>query len=233
MNRTNRIILVSVAVILLCCVIIAGATFALFTEGKTVTTHLKSGKLDVEFYRDRYSYTILDADGTLKPITGGTRVDFTKPVGENFFGFEGSKDNKFQIVPGSEFSADMQLVNKGTTAFTYDIEIIYDTDDDTNFDLLADQLLVTVGEYSYAPNGDRVERVTKSARLSDATWQSEEGYLEGTLKLGTTAVSSNLFVRVQFVSDGTGIGNVNNNVMSKSVYFDLVLTCVQYNGENS
>ena len=233
MNKTARIILLSAATILLCCVIIAGATFALFTESRTITTHLKSGKLDVEFYRDRYSYTILDSDGTLRTVTGGTRVDFTKPVGENFFGFEGSSTNKFQIVPGSVFSADMQLVNKGTTAFTYDIEIIYDTNDAENHDVLADQLLVTVGEYTYAQNGDRVERVTKSARLSDPTWQTSEGYLEGTLKIGTTAVSSNMFVRVEFVSDGTNNGNVNNGVMSKSVYFDLVLTCVQFNGANS
>ena len=122
----KRIIIISAAIILLCVVIITGATFALFTEDKTITTHLQAGGLDVQLYRDSYSYTVLDSDGTLKTISGGTRKDFTKPVDENFFGFKGTKTEKFKIVPESTFSADLQLVNNGTTAFTYDIDIVYD-----------------------------------------------------------------------------------------------------------
>ena len=226
MTKTSRIILVAASVILLCSVIIAGATFALFSESKEITVHLQAGKLDVEFYRDGYSYTVLQDDGTLKTVTGGTRVDFTKPVNENIFGFAGSENEKFKIVPGSSFGADLQLVNKGSTAFTYDIDIVYNG----NSDALASQLLVTVGEYHYDQNQKRVETVKKSARLNDPTWKTAEGFLDGTLNLGTEAVSSNMFVRIDFVSDSNG---TNNNVMSDSVYFDLVLTCVQHVGNNS
>ena len=221
----KRIIIVSAAIILLCVVIITGATFALFTEDKTITTHLQAGGLDVQLYRTSYSYTVLNDDGTLSPVTGGTRKDFTKPVDENFFGFEGTKTEKFRIVPESTFSADMQLVNNGTTAFTYDIDIIYSSEDTENSNDLASQLLVTVGTYTY--NGQtRVETVTKEAYLNDAVWKTAEGYLAGILTLEEgEKVSEDMFVRVKFVT-----GSGNNAVMGDSVYFDLVLSCVQYVG---
>ena len=221
----KRIIIISSAIILLCTMIITGATFALFTEDKTVTTHLQAGGLDVQFYRNSYSYTLLNADGTLTPVSGGTRKDFTQPVDENFFGFKGTNDDKFKIVPETTFSADMQLVNNGTTAFTYDIDIVYDTTDNENSNDLSGQLWVTVGTYAY--NGlTRVDTITKEAYLNDPVWETAEGYLAGTLTLDSEEkVSENMFVKVKFMPS-----DANNDVMGDSVYFDLVLKCVQYNG---
>ena len=50
-RKRNRILLVSCAVILLCVSIIAGMTYALFSEAVTVKNHLQAADLDISLNR--------------------------------------------------------------------------------------------------------------------------------------------------------------------------------------
>ena len=75
MRSTNRkrVLVVSGAIILLCMMIIAGMTFALFTDSKRMSNHLRAGDLEVTLTRTYLEYSVLDANGKLA-VTKNTIV---------------------------------------------------------------------------------------------------------------------------------------------------------------
>ena len=220
MFRRKRILLLSSSVILLCVCLIVGATFALFTEETTVTTHLKAGELDATLVRRSGYYTALN-DGVLyKYELNGTNVDFTEPTTENFFGDIGNK----LIVPLSTFEVVYELGHKAnsTTAYTYDV-VIAPREGNS---VLADQLWVEMG--TAVANADGTYTYTK---LSEG-WANDGSYklssANGTyVKPGTT--SGLLYTRVTFMDDRADDNDfVNNRAQGLELNFDLVVTATQY-----
>ena len=88
--RRKRALVVSTATILLCLSIVAGATWALFTDTQVVKNHLVAGDLTISLTRTELTKTYLNDDGFLvtKQVQKPTdsEVGFTNPTGENVFG---------------------------------------------------------------------------------------------------------------------------------------------------
>ncbi|MBQ8850435.1 MAG: hypothetical protein IJ011_08910 [Clostridia bacterium] len=228
MYRRKRILLLSSSIILLCACLIAGATFALFTDGRTVSTHLKAGDLDALLVRETGYYTVLNDQGIMTKHTVGEK-DFTNDVTENFFGLDEEND---LIVPQSAFEAIFRIENNGTVAFTYDVEI---TNSDT---ALAKQLYVEMGTAKRVETTDADGKVTVTYEYSEPT---AEGYLNnGVFKLSDSVgtdepvivggQSELMYARVTFVDDVDVEDDefINNNVMDGEADFDLVVSAVQY-----
>ena len=68
MKNTNRkrTLLISGAIILLCMIIIVSTSWALFTDRKAVTTHLRAGDLEITLERIGLSKSILNEKGYLE-----------------------------------------------------------------------------------------------------------------------------------------------------------------------
>lgn len=222
MFRRKRILLLSSSIILLCACLIAGATFALFTEETTVTTHLKAGELDATLVRKSGYYTVLNEGVLTKYKLEGTNVDFTEPTTDNFFGDMSGKI----IVPLSAFEVVYELGHKpeSNTAYTYDIVIA----PRENNSVLADQLWVEMG--TAVANADGTYTYTK---LSEG-WANDGSYklssANGTyVKPGAT--SGLLYTRVTFMDDRSDENDfVNNKAQGLELNFDLVVTATQYTG---
>jgi hypothetical protein len=116
---------------------IVGLTFALFTDGDKVNTHLKAGDLEVAMTRTNLEYRYLDAYGEWKVVTEEADVNLASLKEGNAFGLD-AKD--MVIVPGCYFNADIKVDNVGNVAFTYEVSI--QTLGEVNE--LAEQLEVTV-----------------------------------------------------------------------------------------
>jgi uncharacterized protein (TIGR02452 family) len=115
--------------------LIAGGTYALFSDQVTLTTHLKAGTLDITLHRVNLKTLVLDNDtGYLTDKTSTEIVDFSRPTNRNVFDI----DSNHKIVPGCTYDATLKLTNSTDVAFLYWVEII-------NRDLsgvdLADQLI--------------------------------------------------------------------------------------------
>lgn len=114
-----RTLLTASVMIMLCAATIVGGTYALWSDNTTAETHLSAGNLEVELKRTGLSKTYLDIDGYLKTETLQNTVDFTSDTDENVFGIGNSE----KLVPGSEYSAKLELKNGGDVAFDYTVKI--------------------------------------------------------------------------------------------------------------
>lgn len=226
MNFINRkrALLVSNAIILLCLTIIAGMTFALFTDTERVSNHLKAGNLNITLERVKLTSTYLNDRGFLETEIDEEPKDFTDNKNENVFGIDGEV-----IVPMSTYSADMKLTNKSNVAFSYWIEIVYlggDKDDATDFEL-AEQLTVSV--------------TTKDGTFTDSDiLKTGVGIGDAQNPVGVLAVGENAEFTVSVLFENledkietdpdTGETKVisNNLAQNDDVYFDLIVHAVQY-----
>lgn len=213
MQSTNRkrALIVSTSVILLCMTIIAGMTWALFTDTQTVSNHLQAGDLAITLKRTELTKTTLDASGYLTTApTDKTTVDFTNPTDENVFGI--GTDEK--IVPGAKFVATMQIENQSDVAFGYWIEIV--CTDKTAGEDLAKQLKVTVNTGSDQSGfvGDGL--IVKGA----------DGGNVGELAVGA---SETFTITVEFLDSAIAENNIadNNLAQKQELDFDLVVHAVQ------
>ena len=66
MTNKKRILIISFSAIILCLCIFVGASYSLFTDSERVTTHLKSGDLDITLERVNLEYTVLNDEGYLE-----------------------------------------------------------------------------------------------------------------------------------------------------------------------
>lgn len=214
MNK-KKVMIVSSSVILLCICIIAGMSYALFSDSVSVGNHLKAGNLKVTLTRTGLEYSVLNEDGELAVTTVEEALDLTTSTDENVFGINAED---VLIVPGSYFDADLKIANGGNTAFTYSvgIKLLSGSAD------LAEQLKVTVTD----PDGN-----TQTAMLSELANGLEID--TGKMKVGSEAQSFS--VRVEFVNDAdyntedTPADELMNNnaAQDASVVFDLVVTAIQ------
>ena len=138
MTKKKRTILLSVMTAVLCLALVAGGTYALFSDQVTLTNHLEAGKLDITLTRTYLKTKSLNSQtGYLDEIENLEDSDFSDPNNKNVFDIaEGAL-----IVPCCYYFAQMQIDNKSDVAFGYWFEIVFDNKDNL---ALAEQLMVTV-----------------------------------------------------------------------------------------
>ena len=199
MSNKKRILIVSFAVIILCLCLIVGVSYSLFTDSEKVTSHLKSGDLDVTLERVGLEYTVLNDAGYLEVKENKDVVDFTGKTDKNIFGLEEEK----LMAPGAYYEATLKLNNKGTVAFNYTIEIVL-VGTSNEF---AKQLKVYV-------DGD-----TEGKTLSDLT-ENNKYVVNGTTTV-EAGKAKEFTVKVVF---DISAGNITQD---KTVAFDLVISATQ------
>lgn len=217
--KKKRVLLVSCSVIMLCICIIAGMSYALFTDSVSVGNHLQAGNLKVTLTRTNLKYSVLNADGELAETTVEEDLDLTTSSDNNAFGIDSTN---VRIVPGSYFDADLALANAGNTAFTYNISIkLLGTSTE-----LAEQLKVTVTH----PDGTTTEKM-----LSELA----NGLSVAVGEMQVTDTVQSFGVRVEFTEDAAYNANrptddrMNNNAaQDATAAFDLVVTATQATASN-
>ena len=221
MRHTNRkrVLLISCSVILLCLSVIAGMTWALFSDTEDMNHHLKAGKLEITLLRKKLSGNALDPKtGYLVPLED--LFDNPKYLSQEKV-FTNSSDNVFEltdttkVVPGSSYVADMQIVNNSDVAFVYWVEILYNKDKSN--DVFAEQVEVKVDTTIGKVGGE------KRAILNEGLYVGSETDPIGTLAKGESATFS---VSVEFE---TRVHAENNKAQGLDVDFDLVVHAVQVN----
>ena len=200
-NR-KRVLLVSGAIILLCMTIIAGMTFALFTDSKSVRNHLQAGDLEVTLTRTYLEYSTLDPQGKLAVTKVEDDYNFTNSTNENVFGVDAKN---IRIVPGSYFKADMQIANAGNVAFTYDLRIQLAG----KANALSEQLQVTIIRADGTSVTKMLTELASGLKISG-----------GELLAGAGAET--FTVIVTFLDS-----DANNLAQTELVEFDLVVSAVQ------
>ena len=218
MTVKKRGILLTVMTFVLCLALVAGGTYALFSDSVRLKNHLVAGELDITLTRTKLTATYLDdTTGYLvgPKVTHPDPVDFTDPTGKSIF--EIPTDSV--IVPGCSYNAEMKIENNSDVAFGYWIEI--DPGVLANIDL-AEQLMVSV----------TVGNVTKSVMADKlgGTLGSETEFL-GTLIKGA---SQTFTVTLTFCDDVALDENdeplydfVNNDAMNDEFDFDIIVHAVQ------
>ena len=206
MKSTNRkrALIVSGAIILLCMTIIAGTTWALFTDTQTVSNHLQAGDLKITLVRTELTKRTLNSVGKLvtsDPDT--TRLDFSNSTDENVFGIVENE----KIVPGTKYVAKMEISNESDVAFGYWIEI--KCTDATAGENLAKQLKVTVNTDTEATAFVNDGLIVKGAN---------DGYV-GELLIDE---KTEFTVTVEFLDSES-----NNLAKGENLWFDLVIHAVQ------
>ncbi len=199
MSNKKRILIVSFSVIILCLCIIVGVSYSLFTDSEKVTSHLKSGDLDVTLERVGLEYTVLNDAGYLEIKEDKEVVDFTGKTDANIFGLEEEK----LMAPGAYYEATLKLNNKGTVAFDYKIEIVLVG----TANEFADQLKVYV-------DGD-----TEGKTLSELT-ENNKYVINGTAAV-EAGKAKEFTVKVVFDS------LAGNSAQDKTVSFDLIISATQ------
>lgn len=196
-----KALIISVITLALVSLIALGGTFALFTDDVNVKTHLKAGTLNATLTRTNLvSEKLNDRTGFIEKIENPNDVDFSNNPNGNVF----DVNDDTLIVPGTKFTAEMQLSNKSDVAFNYWIEIVCN---DKAMDL-ASQLKITVkADIEY------------SASLSNGLNVGSENKPVGTLAKGQSKL---FYVTVEYL-------NLANNNLSQgeSVEFDLMIHAVQ------
>ncbi len=196
----RRTLLLSITTLALVLALIAGATFALFTDSVKFENHLRAGTLDVTLTRTNLVTETLDSQGLLTKTVDSADVDFSDSTDKNIFNLTPTT----LIVPGSTFNAELELANNSTVAFNYYIEIVYKGGSED----LANQLKVTVN------TGTETSAYVKNG----VTLGSDNAPL-GTLVKGAKKVFT---VNVVFEN----LTN-NNDAQGKNVQFDLIVHAIQ------
>ena len=213
MKGTNRkrTLLVAGAVILLCMTIIAGVTWALFTDTQSVSNHLQAGDLSVTLKRIELTKTTLNASGKLVTSEPDkTTKTFSNPTSDNVFGIVSGE----KIVPGTKYVAKMRIENNSDVAFGYWVEIVC-TDKSLGADL-AKQLKVTVNAGT-----------SQSAFVGDGlVVKGPNGAYLGELLVGKSAEFT---VTVEFLDSFIESNKIAHNDLAQgeSLSFDLVVHAVQ------
>ena len=212
MTTKKRSVLLTVLTLMLCVALVAGGTYALFSDDVTLQNHMQAGTLDVKLYRTKLVAKALNpATGLLTDGTPDTRrIDFSDPDNnsENVFGLT-SND---KIVPGCMYTATMEIVNETDVAFGYWISFVYDGQSYTGKDLkLAEQLEVTVAV------------IDENGNATDVPLGSEDdpvGIL--TKEAGKDKAAFTISVKFQNLEH-----EVNNLAKNGAIDFDVIVHAVQ------
>ena len=238
MRSTNRkrALLVSGSVILLCMTIIVGMTWALFTDTRTLTNHLKAGDLSITLVRNSLTTKTLDGDGylgtekTYNSIADGGKVDFTEANNMSVFKLypngQSDNNNTETIVPGSSYSANMTISNNDSdVAFVYWMGVVINSTDEEIGDL---SNLVTITVTDPADPTATPKAVDFSNKLM---FIGSDADPIGTMEPGSAPQS--FTVTLSFKDSGYTIdseGNLStddNSAMGDNIDFDIVVYAVQ------
>ena len=207
MTTKQKSVLLSVLMLVLCLALVAGGTYALFSDDVTLTNHLEAGTLDITLKRTKLETLSLDNNtGYLAENVNTDVVDFSTPNDRNVFDIE----DGVLIVPCSSYTATMEITNDVATsdvAFSYWLEIRFGSESDLE---LANQLRVVL------TTEDGVEH---EVILSNGAMIGSEGAPIGTL---AKTASETFKISVEFLD----LDN-NNDAKSKKVSFDLIVHAVQ------
>lgn len=210
MSKKMRSVLLAVVMMMLCVSLIAGGTYALFTDKVILTNHLQAANLNITLKRTNLTSKTLNTEtGFLVSREFAEDVDFTGETDKNVFEVSGAE----LIVPGCEWNAEMQILNGSDVAFGYWIEI----DFLGGSGVLAEQMKVIV-----TPQG---------ATEPTEAWMNDGNNVGSEQKpISVLAKGGSQFftVKVAFVDDKTNGANfVNNDAMGDNVKFDLIVHAVQ------
>lgn len=211
MTKKKRSVLLSVMTLALCLALIASGTYALFSDEVRLTNHLQAGKLDITLTRN--SLTTKSVDTTTgfltDPITTTEPVDFSNPTKRNIFDIT----DDTLIVPGSYYSAEMQISNHSDVAFGYWLEIVFDGTVDLT---LAEQINITV------TTSDGAKSISTTLDKSKGLIGEETSPIEVLAKSGSALFT----ISVEF----DDLGN-NNDAKNKTFEFDVIVHAVQVTSE--
>ena len=219
MTTKKRSVLLTVLTLMLCVALVAGGTYALFSDSVKLENHMQAGKLNIKLYRTKL--VTKELDPTTGLLTAGTpdtrRIEFSDPENndENVFGLT---DND-KIVPECVYTADMLIVNETDVAFGYWIELVFNGKSYDGKDLaLAEQLQVTV--IAATGNNSEPKVLTEAA----ATEFGNEDAPIGILTKEAGKNSAEFTISVKFL----GLDHeVNNKAQNGNLYFDIVVHAVQ------
>lgn len=206
MTRSQRSVLLSVLTLVLALALVAGGTYALFSDTVSLKNHLEAGTLKITLTRTELRGKVLNnTTGYLDDLKVTDDVPFTDPTGKNVFDVT---DNTL-IVPGCYYEADLEVKNESSVAFGYWLEIKFDDSADLE---LADQLTVTV----VTDAGTEDDPLSASAGLIGSETAPVAKVAKGTAATFT--------VRVDFENLAN---DVNNDAKGQKVNFDLIVHAVQ------
>ena len=198
----KRRLLLSFTTLALALSLVAGATFALFSDSVTLENHLQAGSLDITLTRTNLvTETLNDSTGFIVRNEDSADVDFSAPNDKNLFNLTPSTF----IVPGSTFNAELELANVSSVAFNYYVQIVYKGGNQE----LANQLKVTA-----IVLGDET-----SAFIKDGVFLGSTERPLGMLAKGGK-ITFNVIIEFEELSN-------NNVAQGKNVQFDLIVHAVQ------
>lgn len=216
MTRKKRSVLMSVLTLLLCLALVASGTYALFSDQVTLKNHLVAGTLDITLIRTNLTTLSLDNNtGFLVKTENPKDIDFSKPADLNDPNAENKNvfdiTDETLIVPGSMYSAEMQIQNNSDVAFGYWLEIVFD---DTVDLTLAEQLKITVTTV------DKSKSISGMLSENAGLIGGESDHIGVLAKSGAALFT----ITVEFCDLDH---SVNNNAKSTSFDFDVVVHAVQ------
>ena len=219
MTKRKRSLLLSAMTLMLCLALVAGGTYALFTDSETLRTHLVAGDLDITLKRVGLESKALGEGGFLYSSgVDDTVVDYTNGKNRhiNVFGI----DDKTLIVPCSSYIATMEITNdESDVAFGYWVEI-YQTNDPDNPNKISDAELLSQIEVKIEAANGKV--ITK--RLSEGLNLGDEDH---PIAIIPTGGMDNFKVTLTFVDDRVDSNIINNHAMNNNAYFDVIVHAVQ------
>ena len=203
MGNKIKTLLMSCVIMTLCAAMIVAGTFALWSDSVKVENHLTAGTMSVKLERISLTKTYLNNEtGKMATTTNTTIVDFSNTNTSNANVFDIANDEK--VVPSSAYEATLKLSNNGDVAFSYDVIIKLNS----NNNALAEQLEIYVDGTSKGMLSDFA--VDGKAVISKQEMLKNDSAKEFTVK-------------VVFVNDD----DVNNDAQNKEVKFDLMVNAVQ------
>ena len=216
MTKKKRSVLLAVLTLMLCLALVAGGTYALFTDQVTLKNHLQAGTMDITLIRTNLTTTSLnDQTGFLVKTENPEDVDFSKPYDPNDPNAKNKNvfdiTDEMLIVPGCVYSAEMKIENNTDVAFGYWLEIVFDDKVDLT---LAEQLKITV------TTEDGSKSISKLLKDSAGLIGAEGDPIGILAKTGSALFT----VTVEFCDLDH---SVNNNAKSTSFDFDLIVNAVQ------
>ncbi len=214
MKKNIRTIVLSMVVLCLCTTFIIGGTFALFSDYDEVDNRLVAGNLDIGLYRVNYVENVLDSEGFLAesdPLDGPEdRINLANNE------FQGYLFEAVNAVPESWYEATMEISNQGSTAFNYDVRIIWDTDDATaEQKILASQIYITI-------TSDKIDNETHTHSFYLSECADESNIVPLGYMIADKDAVETFKVTAKFIDHED-----NNDAMNVSVDFDIRVSATQ------
>ncbi len=214
MTKGFRTLLTAMVILCISTAMIVGGTYALFSDYETVGNHLVAGNLDIALTLVDYREYVPGDDGLLT-------LNVDQDVQNNPVDLVGNDDTLFtavNAVPESYYQATIEIKNKGTTAYDYDVRILWNTENDATAEqhILASQIEITI-------TSDKIdnETHTKTFLLSDCADNVVPlGYM-----LRSTAENESVerfTITAKFVDDEN-----NDRVQNVELSFDIQVNATQ------